>query len=678
MPHSFGTPANAGFTGLWEYPTAEMPTDGTGRFGATLASPYAFYYVNLAWLPWLEINTRLTTFDNIHVDHMGSANSVGRGRRYMDKAIDLKAMLHRSRRWYLPSVAFGVTDVMGTELMQAWYGVATWRRNNVAFTLGYGTDRMNGLFAGFAWDIAPWLTFKAEYSPLDYTRDRVENYRPHPGRARARYNAGVVMSAPWGTELSISHQRGEEFAFTLSQRFNLTGTFFGSNNRRNTAYEKPGSARLAHWRDIEPQKLSNAIIDGLSKYVRVRDVEVALGERKIYVAYENYGHSSHAEAMVRVLVVVAAVAPHVDAVFLIPRVRGVPVVSAEFPGEMLFGIRSRELTSERLWRETRFTWAERNFSTFLAGLEKEGKLLFRSERSMLDRARHDLKAMVVYEPRINRRLDDDYESRWSVDLVYEHRSSAGWAGFAAVRFPVWNDIDIWWEPWTNDDVRLQRAVGSYVTRPAGSLWVTGEAGWLDERYFGINTWCRFYSRDGRWWFGARLSAVRERDPFSFAGLARGRLRFGFGPDDANLSPWRSTGWLQAGYNFSDMGLDIALDYGQFLDTDVGGKVSLTRRWDDVAVGFWMSRTDRLTTGKNFTNTGVRLELPAERWFGSWFGRSSAHVWEQEFTLLSTWRADAGREPGAWRSPDRLLTQLRPIELRKNVRKLLEEYSAFEW
>jgi len=674
--HRFGTPANAGFTGLWEYPTAEMPADGTGRFGATFGSPYSFYFVNLAWLPWLEINTRLTTFDNIHVDHLGHVNNVGRGRRYMDKAMDLKVLLYRSDRWFLPSLAIGFNDVMGTELMQSRYGVATWHINNFGFTLGYGTERMNGFFGGFSWNATPWMTLKAEYSPMNYSLDRAGAFRPHPHPARERYNVGVVLNAPWGTELSLSRQRGEEFVFSLSQRFDLTGTFLGGN-RRNTAFERPGSTRPAHWRDIDPENLSNAIIDALSLHVRVRDVEVILiedprnDERRIYVAYENYGHSSQAEAMVRVLVVLSALAPHVDTVFLLPRVRGIPVVSAEFPGEILFRTRARDFTGTDLWQETRFTFAERNF---LASLDDGFNLIFRSERALQDRARHNARAMLVYEPRINRRLNTAYESRLSVDFIYEYRSTGGWAGFAAVRVPIRNDIDIWWEPWMNDNIRLQRAVGSFMARTS-NLWALGEAGWLDERYFGINSWGRVYSQDGRLWFGARLSAVRDRYPFAFAGLAEGQLQYGFGRDMTDMSPWRNAAWLQAGFSLPGLGLDVELDYGQFLDTDVGAKLSLLRRWDDVVVGFWISRTDRLapTQGRNFTNAGVRLELPAERWFG----RPSAHVWEQEFTLLSIWRADSGREPGAWRSPEHLLSQLRPMEMKNNVRNLLEEYGAFE-
>ena len=66
-----------------------------GRFGYTHASPYAYWFIDLAWLPWLEMNVRLSTFDNVWVAPSGAINNTGNGRDYMDKAIDLKAMLWR-------------------------------------------------------------------------------------------------------------------------------------------------------------------------------------------------------------------------------------------------------------------------------------------------------------------------------------------------------------------------------------------------------------------------------------------------------------------------------------------------------------------------------------------------------------------------------------------------------
>lgn len=686
------SPTNFGLAGLWEYPTAEMPEDGEGRFGYTHASPYAFGYVDLTWLPWLEVNVRLSTFDNIWVDPLGKFNDDGFGRHYMDKAMDLKAMLYRSPGWPIPSLALGVTDVMGTELMKAWYGVATWRWGAFALSLGYGTDRMNGLFGGIAWNVADWLTLKAEYSPMDYSGDAVERFKPHPGQPSSKYNVGMVLRAPWGTEGSFSRQRGEEYVFSLSQRFDLSGPYLFGGRSSRPPIEASGEGRISEWEDVRPAELSRRIEEGLERYVRVRDVEIEVGDRKVLVAYENYGHSSHAEAMVRVLVVVAAVSPHLDSLTLLSRLEGVPVVCAEFPGELLFDIRARSLRDDDPLRSSVFTWAHklRGFAS-PRGSETEGGVAeriskgaeaYRSGRLLRERTRHRFKAMLVYEPRLDQTLDDDYQHRWSLDLIYRGHYSDGWGAFADIRVPIVNDVDIWWEPDMNDKIRLHRAVVSRLAnwgRGASSgLWLLGEAGWLDENWFGLNLWGRRYSRDGRWWIGARAAVFRDRDPVAFAGLARGQIDYGYGGyDDMELSPWRTAGWVQAGYSFEDMGLDLQADYGRFADSDVGAKLSATRRWDDTAVGFWVSRTDRLTPGKDFTHAGIHLELPAERWLGSWFGRSSDHVWVQDVPFLSTWRIDAGREGGHWRTPEQRLGQLRPMALKKNVGILLMDYCSFE-
>jgi hypothetical protein len=673
-----GTAANQGFAGIWEYPSAEMPEDGSGRIGYTNASPYNFYYADLTWLPWLEVNARFATFDNIYAAPDGGVNVSGRGRDYMDKAFDVKAMLHGSRGGYLPSVALGMTDIMGTELSKALYGVATWRAGRFAFSAGYGTERMNGFFAGASLRVADWLELKAEYSPMDYAGDVISGFRPHADAADSKYNFGVVFEAPWGTQGAVSWQRGERFVFSLSQAFGMDGPFFrGSGTRRGRAFEAPGASRVAEWEDIDAELLCGNIVEALSRYARVRDVEVAVGEGKILVAYENYGHSSQAEAMVRVMVVLAAVSPHLDEVRLVPRERGIPVVSATFPGNALYSIRARNFSLEGALESAAFEWAGPD--CLEAG---DGGWLFQSGASLRERAKRDLKAMVVFEPRIDQTLDDDYQNRWNVDLIYERRSSSGWGAYMDVRVPVFNDVDIWWEPDMNDHVRIHRAVVSYLAKVGDEesglpLWLLSEAGWLDENWFGASQWARVYSRNGRLWGGSRIGVVRDRDPLSFAGLPEGRVDYGwtwFYDDDAE--PWQPAWWLEAGYTFSDLNLDVQANYGRFIDSDVGAKISLVRRWDDSAVGFWVSRTERLSPDKDFTAAGVHLELPAERWFGDWFGNSSAHVWEQEVPLLSLWRIDAGREPGSWKNPDRLLAQLRPGELKRNVEKILEEYCGF--
>ena len=593
----------------------------------------------------------------------------------MDKAIDLKAMLYYnkdSKKWFIPSVAFGVTDVSGTELMRAYFGAATWRFGRLYATLGYGSDRMNGTYAGLAWDIGNWLTIKAEYSPLDYANDKVGGTRVLKKDPSEKYNYGLVLKAPWGTEVAASRQRGDEYVFTVSQRLNLEGPYIGEGKR--LAYNAPGDLRIPEWDDADLPIVVERVKEALEKFVKVRDIELNLesddeGKRKITLAYENYGYSSHAEAMVRILVVLAAVMPETDELILVQKIASVPIVMAAFSGEILFDIRARELRdNDHPLNGAQFAWASADIKNF-------------GEKDLQKRGQHEFKAMLVYEPRIDQTLEHSYLDRWDIDLIYNGRYSNGWGSVLDVRVPLHNDVDIWWEPDMNSKTRIQQAGLLYVNSLGADsrFWFMGEGGYMDEEWFGSNLYGRYYGEDGSWWLGTRLSLLRGRDPESFGGLLSGQLKYWgtYYYDDKDKDAWRFAAWIQAGLNFKTFDVDLQADYGRFIDEDKGFKLSAIRHWDDTAVGFWYTKTDVHAPGKDYTKTGVHLEIPADKWFGSWFGQPSAHIWEQESILISTWDLESGRDSGFIRTPERLLGQLRPRLLRQNVARLLRDYCSYE-
>ena len=668
--------SNTGMNGLWEYPTAEILPDGQGRFGYTNASPYKFYFLNMTWLPWLEINARLNTFDTIWIGQ----------RDYMDKAIDLKLMLYDNYRssnyWYIPSLAVGIMDTSGTELMKSYFAVATWHWGSFSPTLGYGTDRLNGVFAGLEWEVNDWLSVKAEYSPLNYANDIVSNRRVLAKTPSSKYNFGVVLKSPWGTEASVSYQRGDEFVFTISQHLNLGGPYLAGEKM---PYKKDGDARIATWDKIDSKQLIRKIKNGLEKYVRVRDIDVKLdtlknGGHKLTLAYENYGHSSHADAMMRILVVLASVMPETDELVLIQRVSRVPIVAAEFPGEFLFDLRARSIRGEKALEHAKFYWADYKRQNVKSDPEPDSDINSVTAKLLANRARHNVKAMVTYEPRIDQTLQKSYFDRWSLDLIYQGRYSNGWGSILDIKFPLANHIDIWWEPDLNDKIRIQQAAVTYLSNinNSGRFWLFGEGGYLDEEWFGTNIWARWYTPDGRFWLGGRFTAQRDRDPEEFGRLTHGRYMFYLGGKyEDDRDPWRYHGWFQAGFNIDALDLDFGFDWGEYLDRDQGYKISATRRWDDTAIGFWYIKTDTLAPDRDYTKIGVHMEIPAEKWFGTFFGRNSEHIWEQDTLILSAWMLNSGREGGIVRSPDRIMAQMRPAALKKNVARLLEEYCAYD-
>jgi len=221
------TPSNAGFAGLWEYPTAEIAGDGLGWAGWSEYAPYSSPYITLGYLPRLELNLRLTNFLN------GPVISPGYG-HYKDKGLDVKFQLFPEDGTF-PSVAVGALDLAGTRLLKANYVVLTRHRWPFILSAGWGTDRLNGFFGGFSWILTPYILLKAEYGNLDYTGDRNVTVDP----PEEKWNAGLVIEAPWGTDVSVSWQRGSEWCFGLSQRFDLRRPFFGGRKPRFARADEP-------------------------------------------------------------------------------------------------------------------------------------------------------------------------------------------------------------------------------------------------------------------------------------------------------------------------------------------------------------------------------------------------------------------------------------------------------
>ncbi len=671
------TPANPGFTGLWEYPTAEMLPDGHGRIGLTKATPYNHYFINLSWLPWLEVNARFNTFNTVYI------GGEERWRRYMDKSMDLKFILWHSKapeHWIIPSVAIGITDMMGTELMKAEYAVATWRYNQFAATVGYGTDRLNGAFAGVEWDVTDWLTIKAEYSPLDYANDTASKKRivPDDMLPTKKYNAGIVLRTPWGMEGSASYQRGYEWVFGISQRIDLKGPYIGLTSKK---YDSPCDARVAIWDGVDKDELISKLKEGLEHCVRVRNIDIKLEEtdegRKLYMAYDNYGYASHAEAMTRVLIMLSGVMPETDELILIHKNAGIPVVKATFPGSLLFDIRAKTLRNDNPTHAAVFAWAA---SEDIKAPDEEGFLV--------EKAQNELKGMFVYDFRVDQTLRETYMDRLNFDVIYNGRFTDGFNMTADVKFPFYNNVDIsdytglFNEKDLNDEVRIQQAGLTYANKlfdDNNQFWLFGEGGYFDEEWFGANIWARYYDKSGRLWVGTRASLTHDRDPYSFGGLSEGVLNYWNGRvyDDPTSNEWYTMAFLQAGYNVTGLDVDINAQWGRFLDKDMGYKIEAIRHWDDTSIGFFYINTDVHAPNKSFTMAGVHLEIPADKWLGTWFGQPSSHIWDQETPLLSLWHMHSGREGGTIKTPERLMSQLRPAAMKQHVDMLLRDYCSYD-
>jgi len=663
------TPSNAGFSGLWEYPTARMPGDGKGWIGLSRYHPYAPYYLNLGYLPWLEFNVRLTRF---LTSETGRYNTDYAWDDYIDKAIDLKFLLARQRGIF-PSVAAGVTDISGTRLLDASYIVATYEWERIAFTLGYGTDRYNGIFGGVEWQPFDWLVFKAEYSPLDYSKDAAhKSLGIAPSLGKEKWNAGVVLRHPSGLDASLSYQRGEEWCWGLGYTFDLSRPLFGGRTGAKTPQVLPEPPA---WDRTDFRAAAGRIMEDIQNSLGVRDVHVFFGDRRMLVAYENVAHSSQADVMARALLLTVPHAPSdIEELIMAPRVRGETLVRLLLPGKHCALLRTLGISYDhRGDAAVQWTGGEQfgrlpgeKWSTHYApeGPQKQG--------------RTTAKLMVTSEVRIDRPTNKPFfMSRQNLDLVVDHRTSSGWAFHLDIRHPLNNDIDIWWEPYLNDATRIQQGVASYSKVLGDGMYALFEAGWLDEMWAGANLWGRKYFGQGDFWLGARASWTHPRDPEGFASLAdrdsyaKMPWYHSFFLEAWNPDEWRTSWWLQAGYHEGRHNLDLTAEYGRFINEDQGYRLSAMRWWDDVGLGFYYVATDIKIPGEDYTRVGAMVDIPV----GAFWGSSGAQTWTEDIRINSAWVYEGGRQPGAWKTPEQLWGQLQPDRLRNGLYESLERFCS---
>lgn len=651
--NSGATPSNAGFAGLWEYPTAEIAGDGLGWVGWSQVDPFSSPYVTLGYLPRLELNLRLTNFLN------GPVISPGYG-HYKDKGMDVKFLLFPEEGTF-PAVAVGALDLAGTRLLKAEYVVFTRHRWPFTLSAGWGTDRLNGFFGGVSWILTPYILLKAEYGNLDYSKDRNVTVDV----PEEKWNAGLVLETPWGSDLSFSWQRGSEWGIGLSQRFDLGRPFFGGRKPRFARAETP----LADsWAEADLSALAEELQAALSEKLGLRGLRIRVSPYRVLAAFEAPA-SGTAEACARLAVLAAGLLPRgTESLAIVPLLRGIPAVRLDLPGGALEDLRWGRIDPD-LPRTAKASWVGKGS---LLG-EREDETWSTDPAPAHPWNRFTLRLQPAWEPRVDRTLENAFMSRTSLDAIALWTGSRGWGGLADVRIPVANDIDIWWEPETNDETRIWKAVVSQVVNRGQGTFLLGEAGWLDENWFGGNAWARRYFGNGRWFAGGRLSMVHERDPRSFAGLSDAPvLRTPYpGLVIGNRyrgNGWWWGGWAQLGVHEPRYDLDLVAEAGQFLDEDRGVRLSIDRRFGDTRVGFWIARTDVLTEGKDYSNAGVSLEFPV----GAWWGSSGGASWSQQFSLLSTWEYYTARQPGTWMGPDRLIGPINPDRLPEAfVRALLE-------
>jgi hypothetical protein len=230
MASDFGT------TGLIDIPTARMSSDGTLTTTAAFQSRTNSYAITYQPFPRLETTFRYTGDNDFF---------------YYDRNYEAKLKLW-SESDYMPQVAVGIRDLVGTGRWGSEYFVASKEIGDLDVTLGMGWGRLAGkgqfknpmiwvsdkfefrpsvlgtgnlssgtffrgkkvgLFGGLSYQFPTLpLTAMIEYNPDQYDRE----YKRGGPRPNTPITAAVKWDALPGVSLTVSHQHNQEWGIELS------------------------------------------------------------------------------------------------------------------------------------------------------------------------------------------------------------------------------------------------------------------------------------------------------------------------------------------------------------------------------------------------------------------------------------------------------------------------------
>jgi hypothetical protein len=180
-------------------PSAWVERDGTFSVGYSYDRPYGSFWATSTLLPFLQVTGRYVSINGIPGFTNESGGYGSNYGRYKDKVFDAKIRL-LGESGVLPEVAFGTTDLLGTELFKGHYIVASksfGSARNIEASIGVGNKRPHGVFAGIRWAplAAPGWAVVAEYDANDYKKD----YRAAETAAHERGKGPVVgLEYHWG------------------------------------------------------------------------------------------------------------------------------------------------------------------------------------------------------------------------------------------------------------------------------------------------------------------------------------------------------------------------------------------------------------------------------------------------------------------------------------------------
>lgn len=614
-----------GTTGLIDVPSARFESDGVLSIGASNDDRHRQFHITYQATPWLQGTFRYSGFNDFF---------------HWDRNYEVKARLWKEEL-YLPQVAVGIRDIVGTGVFGSEYVVASKRigRSDITFGFGWGRlagkgvmsnpliqidDRFSlrtaetgqggefslgdffsgpdvGAFGGVEYSFASLpLSAKVEYNPDQYDFD-VSRAGRRGTRPKTPWSAALSWHAMPGLDLSVSVQHGDELGFGFTSFFdskaepprrepyNFVSSYYLPPSKlpnqinKNSWYDKllydvERSGLLLIEGSISPDGNNAKLVVGNTEHVLWSD---AIG---LHTALADL----HLPATVRSIFFVVEEAGHRTATLNVPRPSTSHSVSPRT------NIRRINILSGRTDRSPQYR-------TGFATNKVNTTVNLRSRFQLFDPddpARYQIFADIGSEFALN----NHWAIRSSLALNLEQNFDESKRQNSDSVLPkVRSDVVRYL---IEGDSGLEQLIVEGRDTVGRSLHYRAFGGYLEQMYAGIGGEVLYWPHKSRLAFGASLAFAQQRN-----------FDRGFGLRDYNVV----TGHVSAYWASPIFNYDIAVHAGQYLAKDIGATFEARRTFrNGWQVGVWATLTDVPFEdfGEGSFDKGMYFQIPLEGLLGS--------------------------------------------------------------
>lgn len=621
-----------GEQGLIDIPSARMADDA--EFTVMMAYDRAFdsYSVTYQALPWLEATFRYSGSFNV---------SPNQQRVYWDRNYGFKARLWEETQ-YVPEMAFGIRDLIGTGVFGSEYIVGSKRFGKLDTTFGIGWGRLAGrgmfdnplgyldsrfdrrvqatsevanagtvrnyyfrgeagVFGGLSYQLSDSTELLAEYNPDEY--DFTEKQSGISISPTSPLSVGLKWRAFPQVELGLSFQHLDQIGVSFESKFDSSAlppeqplpTFISSLYLPEA--ELPDQIDKAKWFDrlLYDVERSDLVLVGGSISADSKSAELVVGNTGFSLWSDALGRhialaDLHLPATVETIYFVVEDGGHRSATLQVPRPS---TVISPYESEARSKV-SDGKTPRRLQNQT-------NFAT----------------------------GNVISDIRIGNRLqlfDPDDPARYQINLSLgsEYVLSNHWSIRSSYTFDLTNNFDESRRRQSDSQLpKVRTDVVNYLVEGAtgleklfvegrdtyGSRWhYRAFAGVLEEMFSGVGGEMLYWDTRSRLAFGVSMAYVKQR---AFDKSFKHQ-------DYEVVTGFASAYWATPWYNY-----DAAIHVGRYLAKDVGATLDLRRTFrNGWQVGVFATLTDVPfdVFGEGSFDKGFYFQVPLDGIFGD-AGRS---------------------------------------------------------